>query len=53
MTKFTATRDYKCAIIYVDHYSKLGYIQLQRSTACSDIVEGKLAFKTIYQKQVQ
>ena len=41
MTGTLTTKCYKCAIVYVDQYSKLGYIHFQKSTSGDDTVERK------------
>ena len=45
MTGILTTKRYICATVYVDQYSKLGYIHLQKSTSGDDTVEGKKAFE--------
>lgn len=37
---------YTAATVFVDHYSRLGYIHLQRSTTAEETVEAKRAFES-------
>lgn len=41
MTDILTTKRYKCATIYVDQYSRIGYAHLQKSISGDDTVEGK------------
>ena len=42
----TPTRDrYRVATIFVDHYSGIGYVYVQRSTSAKDTIEGKNLFE--------
>ena len=42
----TPTRDrYRVATIFVDHYSGVGYVHLQRSTSAKDTIEAKERFE--------
>ena len=42
----TPTRDrYKVATIFVDHYSGIGYVHLQRTTSAKDTIEAKDRFE--------
>ena len=45
MTGMLTTKRYRCATIYVDQYSRVGYVHLQNSTSGEDTVEGKKAFE--------
>jgi len=36
---------YTCATVFVDHYSSLGYVHLQKSTSAKDTLEAKEAFE--------
>ena len=38
---------YTCATIYVDQYSRLGYVQIQRTISAEDTMEGKRAFESM------
>ena len=37
---------YRCATIYVDHYSRLSYVHLQKQLTSDKTVQGKVAFET-------
>ena len=39
------TQRYKCATIYVDHFSRLSYVHLQRTLSSDDTVQSKMAFE--------
>jgi hypothetical protein len=39
------TQRYKCATIYVDHFSRLSYVHLQRTLTSEETVQGKMAFE--------
>ena len=42
----TPTRDrYRVATVFVDHYSGIGYVHLQRSTSAADTIEAKERFE--------
>ena len=41
------TKRYTCATIFVDQYSKFGYIHLQKSTGAIETVEAKKAFEAM------
>ena len=44
--KGTPTRDrYRCATVFVDHKSGLGYVHLQRSTGADETIQAKEAFE--------
>ena len=36
---------YRCATIYIDHYSRLSYVHLQKQLTSEETVEGKIAFE--------
>ncbi|KAI2489917.1 hypothetical protein MHU86_24671 [Fragilaria crotonensis] len=36
---------YRCATIYIDHYSRLSYVHLQRQLTSEETVQGKVAFE--------
>ena len=36
---------YRCATVYVDHYSRLSYIHLQKQLTSEETVQGKVAFE--------
>jgi GAG-pre-integrase domain len=36
---------YRCATIYVDHYSRLSYVHLQKQLTSEETVQGKIAFE--------
>ena len=36
---------YRCAIIYVDHYSRLSYVHLQKQLTSEETVQGKVAIE--------
>ena len=50
MTGTLTKQRYKCATIYVDQYSGLGYVYLQKSTDADETIKGKKAFEA-YAKQ--
>ena len=50
MTGILAKKRYKCATVYVDQYSGLGYVYLQKSTDADETIKGKRAFEE-YAKQ--
>ena len=41
------TKRYKCATVFVDQYSKFGYVHLQKSTSAAETIEAKKAFEDI------
>lgn len=45
MTDFLTTKRYKCATVYVNQYSRLGYVYLQKTASAEETVEGKKAFE--------
>jgi len=45
MTGFLTTKRYKYATIYVDQYSRLGYVYLQKTASAEETLEGKIAFE--------
>ena len=45
MTGILATKRYTCATIFVDQFSRLGYVHLQKTTSGVDTVQGKQAFE--------
>jgi hypothetical protein len=45
MSGFLTTKRYKYATIYVDLYSRYGYVYLQRTASANETVEGKKAFE--------
>ena len=45
MCGILTTKRYTCAMVYVDQYSKLGFVWMQKTTAAKDTVEGKRAFE--------
>jgi hypothetical protein len=36
---------YRCATVYIDHYSRLSYIHLQKQLTSEETVQGKVAFE--------
>lgn len=46
MTGRPTTARYKCATVFVDHYSNFGYLHLQRSTSAEETIQAKEAFET-------
>ena len=36
---------YKVAMVFVDHFSRLGYVHLQRSTSAAETIEAKESFE--------
>ena len=49
MTGILTTKRYKYATVYVDQFSRLGYVHLQRSSEAEETVQGKLAFERYMQ----
>jgi hypothetical protein len=47
MTGFLTTKRYKYATVYVDHYSRYGFIYLQKTATGQETVEGKQAFESM------
>jgi hypothetical protein len=45
MTKFLTTKRYSYATIYVDQFSRLGFVNLQKTASAEENVEGKKAFE--------
>ena len=45
MTGFLTTKRYRYATVYVDQYSRLGFIYLQKTASAEETVEGKRAFE--------
>ena len=45
MTGILTKQRYTCATIYVDQYSGLGYVYLQKSTKADETIKGKRAFE--------
>ena len=45
MTRFLTTKRYKCATVYDNQYSRLGYVHLRKSVLCDNTVEVKTAFE--------
>jgi hypothetical protein len=45
MSGFLTTKRYKYATIYVDLYSRYGYVYLQSTASANETVEGKKAFE--------
>ena len=46
MTGILTTKRYKYATIYVDHYSKLSYLYLQKTASVEETLQGKQAFES-------
>ena len=45
MTGFLTTKRYKYATVYVDQFSRLGFIYLQKTASAEETIEGKKAFE--------
>jgi hypothetical protein len=45
MTGFLTTKRYRYATVYVDQFSRLGFIYLQKTASAEETVEGKKAFE--------
>ena len=45
MTGFLTTKRYRYATVYVDQYSRMGFVYLQKTASAEETVEGKLAFE--------
>ena len=45
MTGFLTTKRYKYATVYVDQFSRMGYVYLQKTASAEETVEGKKAFE--------
>ena len=46
MTGFLTTKRYKYATVYVDQFSKLGFVYLQKTASAEETVESKRAFES-------
>ena len=46
MTGFLTTKRYKYATVYVDQFSRLGFVYLQKTASAEETVEGKKAFES-------
>ncbi len=46
MTGFLTTKRYRYATIYVDQFSRMGYVHLQKTASAEETVEGKRAFES-------
>ena len=51
MTGFLTTKRYKYATVFVDQFSRLGYVHLQKTTSGEETVEAKKAFELYAQQQ--
>jgi hypothetical protein len=45
MTGFLTTKRYKYATVYVDQFSRLGYVYLQKEATAEETLQGKEAFE--------
>jgi hypothetical protein len=45
ITGFLTTKRYKYATVYVDQFSRIGYVYLQKTASAEETVEGKKAFE--------
>ena len=45
MSGFMTKQRYKCATVYVDQASRLGYVHMQKSSSAEETIEGKRAFE--------
>ena len=45
MTGFLTTKRYKYATVYVDQFSRLGFVYLQKTASAEETIEGKKAFE--------
>ncbi|KAI2498311.1 hypothetical protein MHU86_16181 [Fragilaria crotonensis] len=45
MTGFLTTKRYKYATVFVDQFSRLGFVYLQKTASAEETIEGKKAFK--------
>jgi len=45
MTGFLTTKRYRYATVYVDQFSRLGFVYLQKTASAEETVEGKRAFE--------
>ncbi|KAI2496051.1 hypothetical protein MHU86_18472 [Fragilaria crotonensis] len=45
MTGFLTTKRYKYATVYVDQFSRMGYVYLQKTASAEETVDGKKAFE--------
>jgi hypothetical protein len=45
MTGFLTKERYKCATVFVDHYSRRGFIYLQKSASAEETLQAKTAFE--------
>jgi hypothetical protein len=51
MSGFLTTKRYKYATVYVDQYSRYGFIFLQKTASGQETVEGKAAFESMARRQ--
>jgi hypothetical protein len=51
MTGFLTTKRYRYATVYVDQFSRLGFIYLQKTASAEETVEGKKAFEAYASRQ--
>ena len=50
MTGTLTTKRYKHATVYVDHFSRLSFVYLQKTASAEETIKGKVAFEQ-YAKQ--
>ena len=51
ITGFLTTKRYKYATVYVDQYTRYGYVYLQKTASAEETVEGKKAFEAMARRQ--
>ena len=47
ITGFLTTKRYKYGTIFVDQYSRMGFVYLQKTASAKDTIEGKKAFEAL------
>ena len=50
MTGFLTTKRYKYATVFVDQFSRLGFVYLQKTASAEETIEGKKAFEAFAQR---
>ena len=51
MTGFLTTKRYNYATVYVDQYSRFGFVYLQKTASAEETVEGKRAFESMAKRE--
>ncbi len=51
MTGFVRTKRYKYATVFVDQFSRLGFVYLQKTASAEETIEGKKAFEAFAKRR--